>query len=282
MTRSFLLQSRLSTCPRSSSSASRREPRFASRSWRNSWWKYRRSCHFPRCGGLWSRPWTFQFRWVVGDTQTFKVFSEDRGQQVPSRSLIFPVEVFKVLALDRVRQRLRLFPLQPVLDDDAEEPGEGVFRTFPRPKKSANLASHSGSALLPESSPSTPAAQLAFLVSCSLQAQAEEKRRKEEEEQLAKEKEEAEGDVSAACSAVPAAGADAIPPRHLGTVNRVHVAGGVIKGDDGRMYPFRSSCMELAVGYRGISPHHLGCLHFWIYSHIQRYLVRQWIHVGSL
>ena len=91
---------------------------------------------------------------------------------------------------------------------------------------------------------------LAFLLSCSLQAQAEEKRRKEEEEQLAKEKEEAEGDVSAACSAVPAAGADALPPRHLGTVFRVHVAGGVIKGDDGRMYPFRSSCMELAVGYR--------------------------------
>ena len=79
---------------------------------------------------------------------------------------------------------------------------------------------------------------LAFLLSCSLQAQAEEKRRKEEEEeQLAKEKEEAEGDVSAACSAVPAAGADALPPRHLGTVFRVRVAGGVIKGDDGRLFP---------------------------------------------
>ena len=45
-------------------------------------------------------------------------------------------------------------------DDDADEPGEGVFRTFPRPKKSAKLASHSGSELLAESSPSTPAAQL--------------------------------------------------------------------------------------------------------------------------
>ena len=102
LTRYYLLPSRLSTCPRSSSSASRREPRFASRSWRNSWWKYRRSCHFPRCSGLWSRPWTLQFRRVVGDTQIFKVFSEDRVQQVSSRSLIFPVEVFKVLALDRV------------------------------------------------------------------------------------------------------------------------------------------------------------------------------------
>ena len=135
--------------------------------------------------------------------------------------------------------------------DALDAPGKGFFLAFfLLIKKSAKLASHLESALLPESSPSTPAAQLAFLLSCSLQAQAEEKRRKEEEEQLAKEKEEAEGDVSAACSAVPAAGADALPPRHLGTVFRVHVAGGVIKGDDGRMFPFRSSCMELAVGYR--------------------------------
>ena len=71
-----------------------------------------------------------------------------------------------------------------------------------------------------------------------------------DEEQRAKEKEEDEGDVSAACSAVPAAGADALPPRYLGTVFRVHVAGSVIKGDDGRMLTFRSSRLELAVGYR--------------------------------
>ena len=36
---------------------------------------------------------------------------------------------------------------------------QGVFRTFPKNKKSAHLGSHSGSELLPESSPSTPAAQ---------------------------------------------------------------------------------------------------------------------------
>ena len=41
----------------------------------------------------------------------------------------------------------------------ADEPGEGFFRTFPQIKKSAKGASHSGSELLPESSPSTPAAQ---------------------------------------------------------------------------------------------------------------------------
>ena len=46
------------------------------------------------------------------------------------------------------------------VEERADDPGEGVFRTFPQNKKSAKLASHSGSALLPKSSPSTPAAQL--------------------------------------------------------------------------------------------------------------------------
>ena len=41
-----------------------------------------------------------------------------------------------------------------------EHAGEGVFRTFPRVKKSPKLGSHSGSELLPESSPSTPAAHV--------------------------------------------------------------------------------------------------------------------------
>ena len=45
-------------------------------------------------------------------------------------------------------------------DERTDEPGEGVFRTFPQIKISAKVASHSGSELLPESSPSTPAAQL--------------------------------------------------------------------------------------------------------------------------
>ena len=40
LTRSYLLPCRLLMCPSSSSSVSRREPRFASRSWRISWWKY--------------------------------------------------------------------------------------------------------------------------------------------------------------------------------------------------------------------------------------------------
>ena len=42
-----------------------------------------------------------------------------------------------------------------------EHAGEGVFRTFPRGKKSPKLGSHSGSELLPESSPSTLSAHSA-------------------------------------------------------------------------------------------------------------------------
>ena len=102
----------------------------------------------------------------------------------------------------------------PVPLGDADE---GFFRTFPHGEKcvSADLPRHVSSW--------TPAAYVQF--------------RGFHEEQLAKEKEEDEGDVSAA-------GADALPPRHLGTVFRVHVAEGVIKGDDGRMFTFRSSSME--------------------------------------
>ena len=44
-------------------------------------------------------------------------------------------------------------------EERADEPGKGVFRTFPHIRKSAKLAPHSGSELLPEWSPSTPAAQ---------------------------------------------------------------------------------------------------------------------------
>ena len=75
-----------------------------------------------------------------------------------STSLIFPVEVFKVLALDRVHlHHLRLQLVFMVLQMGLVKE---FFALFPKVKKSAQLASHSGSALLPESSPSTRAAQL--------------------------------------------------------------------------------------------------------------------------
>ena len=129
------------------------------RSLRNSRWKCRRSYPIPGCRYEWSRTSIFQFLVVEREFLVFKVFFPDRVQQrrLSRRSLTFPVEVLKVLILDRVRQCLH----SPAgSDDDADEPGKGVFRTFPQNKKSAKLASHSGSELLPESSPSTPAAQL--------------------------------------------------------------------------------------------------------------------------
>ena len=52
----------------------------------------------------------------------------------------------------------------------ANGPGEKVFRTFPQMKKSAKLGSHSGSELLPESSPSTPAAHVDSLSGVELLA----------------------------------------------------------------------------------------------------------------
>ena len=109
----------------------------------------------------------------------------------------------------------------------ANEAGQGVFRTFPH----GNKCGVPGRSV--RTCPGTSAHGPRRLMQPS----------GFHEEQLAMEKEEDEGDVSAS-------GADALPPRHLGTVYRVHVAGGVIKGDDGRMYTFRSSCMKLVVGYR--------------------------------
>ena len=45
------------------------------------------------------------------------------------------------------------------VEERADEPGEGVFRTFPQNKKSAKLASHSSQRVPASASPSTPAPQ---------------------------------------------------------------------------------------------------------------------------
>ena len=76
-----------------------------------------------------------------GDSQVFKVFFPDRVQQRrPScRSLTFPVEVFKVLALDRFHQRLRLFTLQLVRTMTRMCLVKGFFALFPVLKKVRRL-----------------------------------------------------------------------------------------------------------------------------------------------
>ena len=73
-TRSHLIPSRLSKCPRSCPMMSLCEPLFAIRSWRNSWWKCRRSYPILPCSGLWSSTSTFQFLVVEGEFLVFKVF----------------------------------------------------------------------------------------------------------------------------------------------------------------------------------------------------------------
>ena len=89
------------------------------RSWQNSWWKCRRSCLVLGCSCVWSRPLTFQFLVVEGEVLVFKVFPLDRVQQrcfppknvylggLWSRSLIFPVEAFKIFAQVWVHPLLR-------------------------------------------------------------------------------------------------------------------------------------------------------------------------------
>ena len=79
----LLFPSRLSTCPRSPLPASLAVAVCVSRSRRrNSWWKCRRSILTPRCTGLWSRTWTFQFLMVViASVVVFSVYTQDRVQQ---------------------------------------------------------------------------------------------------------------------------------------------------------------------------------------------------------
>ena len=95
----------------------------------------------------WSIPLTFQFLVVEGDSQVFKVFFPDRVQQrrsclrnavlsgLWSRSLTFLVEVFKVFALCRVRQRHLLLSLQLDLMMTRMSLVKCFFALFPTLKK---------------------------------------------------------------------------------------------------------------------------------------------------
>ena len=84
-----------------------------------------------------------------------------------SKSLL--VEVFKIFSQDRAH--LHLLHLQLVFVVLQMYLEKGFFRTFPQIKKSAKLGSHSGSELLPESSPSTPAAHVDALSGVELLAE---------------------------------------------------------------------------------------------------------------
>ena len=77
------LSSRLSKCRRSCLTMFLRDVCVTSRSWWNSWWKYRRPYPTLRYSGLWSRTLTFQFQAVEGEVLVFKVLSQKRVQQRP-------------------------------------------------------------------------------------------------------------------------------------------------------------------------------------------------------
>ena len=121
------LPSRLSKCPRSCLMMFPCDVPVATRSWWNSWWKYRRPYSTLRYfSGLWSSTSTFQFLLVEGETLVFKVFSQNRVQPfrfLPqnaflsglwSRSLTSPLlmEILKGFAQDRVHPQLRTLQLR--------------------------------------------------------------------------------------------------------------------------------------------------------------------------
>ena len=121
---------------------------------------------FPRCSGLWNRPWTFQFRRVVGESLVPKVFFQDRVQQLCSSAFLsgclsrcliaFPVEVLKVFAQDKVHLRLRNVQLESLKTQMSLL--MGFFALFTRGEKSATVPPHSRSELPPHSSSWTSAA----------------------------------------------------------------------------------------------------------------------------
>ena len=148
LTRFCLFPSRLSKCPRLCLMASLCAPLCATRSWWNSWWKCRLSFPILPCGGLWSSKLTFQFLVVVGEVLVFKVFFPERVQQrrprpprnaflsgLWSRSFVFLGEGLQDSRPGQVSPASSSFQSPAGSDDDANEPGDGVFRTFPQGKK---------------------------------------------------------------------------------------------------------------------------------------------------
>ena len=137
------LPSRLSKCRRSCLTIFHRDVGVATRSWWNSWWKYRRPYPTLRqFSGLWSSTLTFQFLVVEDQVLVFKVFPLDSVQQrrLPgnaflsgswSRSLtLFLLEVFMVHLL---------LTLQLVLKNALMSLAKGFFALFPKLKKVRKL-----------------------------------------------------------------------------------------------------------------------------------------------
>ena len=175
------LPSRLSKCRRSSWTGLRStncSTICASRRWWNSWCMCRLSCLILRSSSLLpSRSSTFQFRLEMeeGGVEVFKVLSQDRIQQhcTLSSPLTFQFQVVLEEGGDR---GLLGFPGQGSTASSshvgaADGAGQGVFRTFPRMKKSAKQGPHSGSELGADFNPSTLSAHQKCLLSSSWMCQ---------------------------------------------------------------------------------------------------------------
>ena len=72
------------------------------RRWRNSRWKSLRSYPILRCMGLWSRMQTFQFLLVVAVGEVFRVYAQNRIQQLLVELSTLSFQSFMVVAVGEV------------------------------------------------------------------------------------------------------------------------------------------------------------------------------------
>ena len=142
----------LSKCPRSSSTSS------VSRSWRNSWWKYRRSSPFPRCSGLWSR--TVDIPVPRGGVRRLQGFSslERASERNVEQIVDFPLFGGGLQDFRPRRGSTTSSSSSHVPAGAVDEPFHGFFRTSPRPKKVRSWDRTRGSELIADFTSSTPSA----------------------------------------------------------------------------------------------------------------------------
>ena len=111
-TRSRLIPSRLSTCPRSLWRTSLRDACVVSHSWQNSWWKCRRSYPSLRCIGSWSRTSTFRF--LPGQLRR-----------------LLSISLTTLLPVRQGQSSSYSLHLPAGFHEDLDGPGEGFFALFP-------------------------------------------------------------------------------------------------------------------------------------------------------
>ena len=120
----------------------------ATRSWWNSWWKCRRSYPFLPCGGLSEQHVDIPVPRRCGRSSDLQGFlpgqsstalSSSSKKRISERTVEhivrFPGEGLQDFRPGQVSPASSSFHSPAGSDDDANEPGDGVFRTFPHGKK---------------------------------------------------------------------------------------------------------------------------------------------------